>query len=44
MAQLHPEEDRKNDRRLRITLAEVNDQNERRVVIDPNQGPKHKLK
>ena len=23
-------------------LSEVNDQNERRVVIDPNQGPKHK--
>lgn len=37
-----PEEDRKNDRRRRTTLSELNSINERRHVDDPNQGPKHK--
>jgi hypothetical protein len=39
-----PEEDLKNDRRRRTTKSELNDINERRHIIDPNQGPKSKRK
>ena len=36
-----PEREAKNDRRRRTTLSETNSQNERRLNVDPNKGPKH---
>jgi len=36
-----PEYERKNDVRRRTTRSETNSQNERRLDIDPNKGPKH---
>jgi hypothetical protein len=35
----HPEQQRKNDRRRRTSLSEINSINERRSVNDPNAGP-----